>query len=67
MDPVAAHLETRESGGSWAESLRIDDNCLVNSIHPSWSWNMFMAGAHPKSRWVGRWVGGWEMSVRTKR
>ncbi|CAK9110215.1 unnamed protein product, partial [Durusdinium trenchii] len=44
LDPVAAHLETRESGGSWAESLRIDDNCLVNSIHPSWSWNMFMAG-----------------------
>jgi len=44
LDPVAAHLETRESAGNWAQTLRLDGDCLVESIHPSWSWNMFMAG-----------------------
>ena len=32
LDPVAAHLETRESGGNWADSLNIDSNCLVTSV-----------------------------------
>ncbi|CAJ1457843.1 unnamed protein product [Effrenium voratum] len=44
LDPLASHLETRESGGNWAESLTIDGSCLVNSVHSSWSQNMFMAG-----------------------
>ena len=29
--------ETRELGGNWDESLRVDGNCLVESIHPGWS------------------------------
>ena len=28
--------ETRESDGNWAESLRVEGNCLVESIHPGW-------------------------------
>ena len=44
LNPVATHLETRESNGNWAENLRVDGNCLVESVHPGWSFNMFMAG-----------------------
>eukprot|EP00931_Biecheleriopsis_adriatica_P045580 TRINITY_DN260_c0_g1_i9.p1 TRINITY_DN260_c0_g1~~TRINITY_DN260_c0_g1_i9.p1 ORF type:complete len:1100 (+),score=195.02 TRINITY_DN260_c0_g1_i9:55-3354(+) len=44
LSRVAEHLESKESGGNWAENLNIDASCLVNSIHSSWSWNMFMAG-----------------------
>jgi len=42
--PVAVQLEKKENAGSWSDSLDIDSSCLVNSIHSSWSWNMFMAG-----------------------
>ncbi len=28
--------ETRESDGNWAQSLRVEGNCLVESIHPGW-------------------------------
>ena len=44
LNPVATHLETRESNGNWAENLRVDGTCLVESIHPGWSFIMFMAG-----------------------
>jgi len=41
---VTTQLETKESSGSWSDNLDIDETCLVESIHASWSWNMFMAG-----------------------
>eukprot|EP00930_Biecheleria_cincta_P043276 TRINITY_DN29730_c0_g1_i1.p1 TRINITY_DN29730_c0_g1~~TRINITY_DN29730_c0_g1_i1.p1 ORF type:complete len:1074 (+),score=175.39 TRINITY_DN29730_c0_g1_i1:111-3224(+) len=44
LRPVTAQLETKESSGTWSDNLDIDGYCLVESIHDSWSWNMFMAG-----------------------
>ncbi|CAE8684030.1 unnamed protein product, partial [Polarella glacialis] len=44
LSPLAAHLETKEEDGNWADSLDLDSSCLVQSVHASWSWNMFMAG-----------------------
>jgi len=44
LDPLATHLEGKETNGNWATTLDVDGSCLVDSIHSSWSWNMFMAG-----------------------
>ena len=40
LDPLAAHLETKETNGNWDEALDVDGSCLVDSVHSSWSWNM---------------------------
>lgn len=44
LDPLVVMLESKESHCDWASELRIDDACLVTSVHPDWSWNMFIAG-----------------------
>ncbi|CAE7775288.1 idp1, partial [Symbiodinium pilosum] len=43
LEPVATHLGKKESSGRWASSLDIDGACLVETIHPGWQVNMFMA------------------------
>ncbi|CAE7572251.1 idp1, partial [Symbiodinium pilosum] len=43
LEPVAEHLGKKESSGRWASSLDIDGACLVETIHPGWQVNMFMA------------------------
>ena len=40
LDPLATHLEGKETNGNWATTLDVDGSCLVDSIHSSWSWNM---------------------------
>jgi len=44
LEPVTSHLDRKLTNGNWAEALDIDNTCLVETVHPSWSWNMFMAG-----------------------
>ena len=43
LSPVSQHLGKKESSGSWASSLDVDGACLVETIHPGWQVNMFMA------------------------
>lgn len=43
LHPVARHLEKKETAGRWASSLDVDRACLVETIHPGWQVNMFMA------------------------
>ena len=43
LSPVAKHLGKKENSGRWASSLDVDGACLVETIHPGWQVNMFMA------------------------
>ena len=43
LSPVAKHLGKKENSGRWASSLDVDGACLVETIHPGWQVNMFIA------------------------
>ncbi|CAE7208875.1 unnamed protein product [Symbiodinium sp. KB8] len=49
LDPVVAHLETKErwTGNwwdNWIDYLNVDPSCIVNQVFGGWSWNWFIAG-----------------------
>eukprot|EP00438_Fugacium_kawagutii_P017207 Skav235567 [mRNA] locus=scaffold612:6501:9648:+ [translate_table: standard] len=44
LDPLVAMLYTKEQHCEWSLALRVDNRCLVTSVHGNWSKNMFMAG-----------------------